>query len=83
MQNLWVICKASANGVHGKGPVQMGYIARTFSIHINNGGGTFLEKIYQGHRQRGALGAQAPPSPVFYEIIRKNRELFPKIKSTV
>ena len=31
------------------GPMQMGYGARTFSTHINNGGGAhFLENIYVG-----------------------------------
>ena len=41
--------------------------------------------LIQRRRQRGALGTQAPPPPppAFYEIIKKNRQLFPKIKSTV
>ena len=47
------ITRATLSG-HAKfmgymGPVQMGYWARTFSTHVNNGGGTFFRKhIYTG-----------------------------------
>ena len=30
------------------GPVQIGYGAKTFSTHINNGGGTFFRKHIYG-----------------------------------
>ena len=35
----------------------------------------------QGRRQRGALGAQAPPQ--FFMNFKKYRQFFPKVKSTV